>query len=112
MRENRIFANANAKTQISFAVTVKLISAFVIATQIEQSLFFLNPKFQASSHVLWMYSPVCVGPGRKPRRPVFLTTRLIYNWLVSDLVGNAEDRFSCDLAHLISNFRSFTVVAF
>ena len=31
----------------------------------------LNPKFQASSHLLWMYSPVCVGPGQKPRRPVF-----------------------------------------
>ena len=31
----------------------------------------LNPKFQASSHLLWLYRPVCVGPGRKPRRPVF-----------------------------------------
>ena len=38
---------------------------------IVQSLFFLNPKFQASSHLLWLYSPVCVRPGRKPRRPVF-----------------------------------------
>ena len=36
-----------------------------------QSLFFLKPKFQASSHLLWLYSPVCVGPGQKPRRPVF-----------------------------------------
>ena len=39
---------------------------------------YLNPKFQASSHLLWMYSPVSVGPGRKPRRPVFLITRFIY----------------------------------
>ena len=31
----------------------------------------LSPKFQASSYLLWLYSPVCVGPGRKPRRPVF-----------------------------------------
>ena len=33
----------------------------------------LLPKseIQASSHLLWLYSPVCVGPGRKPRRPVF-----------------------------------------
>ena len=37
---------------ISFAVTVKLISAFVFATRIVQSLYFLNPKFQASSHLL------------------------------------------------------------
>ena len=29
-------------------------------------LFFLNPKFQASSLLLCLYSPVCVGPVRKP----------------------------------------------
>ena len=61
------------KTQISFAVDAKLISAFVFATYIVQSesLYFLNPKFQASSHLLRLRSPVCVGPGREPRRPVF-----------------------------------------
>ena len=52
-------------------LTAKLISAFVFATRIAESLFFLNPKFQASIHLLWLYRPVCVGPGRKPRRPVF-----------------------------------------
>ena len=35
-----------------------------------RSLYFLNSKFQASDH-LWLYSLVCVRPGRKPRRPVF-----------------------------------------
>ena len=64
-------AYAKTKTQISFAVTAKLISAFVFATWIVQSLYFLNPKFQASSHLMWLYSLVCIGPGRKPRRPVF-----------------------------------------
>ena len=54
-----------------FCITAKLISAFVFATRIVQSLYFLNPKFQASSHLLWLYSLVCIGPGRKPRRPVF-----------------------------------------
>ena len=49
------------QTQISFAV-----SAFVFATYIVQSFFFLNPKFQASSHLLWLHSLVCFGPGRKP----------------------------------------------
>ena len=68
---NRLFAYAKTKTQISFAVTAKLISAFVFATRLVQSLYFLIPKFQASSHLLWLYSPVCVRPGRKPRRPVF-----------------------------------------
>ena len=65
------FAYAKTKTQISFAVTAKLISAFVFATRIVQSLYFLNPKFYASRHILWQYSPVYIGPGRKPRRPVF-----------------------------------------
>ena len=59
------------KTQISFAVTTKLNSAFVFATWIVHFLYYLNPKFQAFSHLLWLYSPVCAGPGRKSRRPVF-----------------------------------------
>ena len=77
--ENWIFAYGKTKTQISFTVTVKLIfavtakliSVFVFATRIVQSLYLLNPKFRASSHLLWLYSPVCVGPGREPRRSVF-----------------------------------------
>ena len=28
-------------------------------------LLFFNPKFEASNHLLWLYSPVCVRPGRK-----------------------------------------------
>ena len=47
-----------------------LISAFVFATRIVQSLYYLYPKLQASSHLLWLYRPVCVRPGRKPRRRV------------------------------------------
>ena len=55
------FAYAKTKTQIS---------AFDFPTQIvQQSL--LNPKFQASSYLLLLYSPACVRPGRKPRIPVF-----------------------------------------
>ena len=48
-----------------------MISAFVFAVRIVKSLYLLNPKFQASSQVLCLNSPVCVGPGRKHRRPVF-----------------------------------------
>ena len=65
------FSYAKTKTQISCAVTAQLISAFVLAIRIVQSIYFLNPKFQASSHLLWLYSLVCARPGRKPRRPVF-----------------------------------------
>ena len=41
------------------------------AIRIVQSLYYLNPKYQASNHLLSQYSLVCVGPGRKPQRPVF-----------------------------------------
>ena len=34
-------------------------------------LLLSKSKFQASSNLVWMYSRVCVGPGRKPQRPVF-----------------------------------------
>ena len=44
----------------------KLISVFVFATRIVQFLFYLNPKFQASSSFLCLYRSVCVGPVRKP----------------------------------------------
>ena len=66
--------------------TAKLISAFVFATRIVQSLFFLNPKFQISSHLLWLCSSVCVGPGRKPD-----------NW------------FSHDAAHMSASVLCFSV---
>ena len=59
-------AYAKTKTQISFAVTAKLISAFVFTTWIVQSLYFLNTNFQASSHLQWLYSLVCVIPGQNP----------------------------------------------
>ena len=45
---------------------IKNISGFVFATRIVQFLFYLNPKFQASSSFLCMYRSVCVGPVRKP----------------------------------------------
>ena len=64
--ENQQSALAKTKAQISFAVTAKLISAFVFATRIVQFLLYLTPKFQASSSFLWLYRSVCVGPGRKP----------------------------------------------
>ena len=47
-------------------VTAKLISAFVFATPIVQFLFFLYPKFQASSLLQYLHIPVCVRHGRNP----------------------------------------------
>ena len=47
-------------------MTAKLISAFDLASLIVQFLYFLNPKFPVSSHLLCLYSLVYVGPGRNP----------------------------------------------
>ena len=41
-------------------------SAFVFATWIVQYLYFINLKFQASSHLQQLYSLVCVRPGQNP----------------------------------------------
>ena len=60
------FAHAKTVAQISFAVTAKLISAFVFTTGIVQFFYFLNPKFPASSHLLFLYSSACVRPVWKP----------------------------------------------
>ena len=61
-QENQQNAWAKTKAQISSAVTAKLINAFVFATWIVLFLYFLNPKFQASSHLLCLCSSVWVEP--------------------------------------------------
>ena len=73
MRKPMFCIYVKTKTQINFAVTPKLMDTFFLLNSL-QPPNFLNPKFQASSHLLLLYSPVCVGPGGKPRK---LTTRLI-----------------------------------
>ena len=59
-REKTCFLHVRkAKLQISCAVTAQLISTFVFAT-------WINPKFQVSSHLQWLYSLIYVGTGQKP----------------------------------------------
>ena len=69
--ENRDADRLRGNREADQRVTAELVGAFVFATRIVQSLYFLNPKFQASNHLLSQYRLVCVGPGRRPRRPVF-----------------------------------------
>ena len=78
--KNQRFAYAKAKTQISIAVTAKLISAFVFATWIIQYLFFLNTKFSACSHLQWLYSLVCVRPGQNPH--CWFSRVAAHRWIV------------------------------
>ena len=37
---------------------------------------FLKIKIYASSHLLWVYSPVCIGPGKKKTKIGFVVTWL------------------------------------
>ena len=85
--ENQRSAYAKTKTQISFAVAAKLISAFVFATLIVQYLFFLNTKFQASSRLQWLHTA----------------------WFVSDLVRNHIVGFSHVAAHVFSGVISMAI---
>ena len=87
VRKSVFLHMAKTKTQISCTVTAQLISAFVFAIWIVQSLYYLNPKFQASCHLLWLYSPVFVGPSWKPRRSIF-SQRGSFNVLPADESGN------------------------
>ena len=100
----------------------KLIPAFVFTSWIVQFLYFLKTKFQASSHLLWMYSLVCVRPGGKPRRLVFshhgsycfllvLKTRYIM-YLIFDvfckLVWYKTDEMLCQKRYKVFNpFRNW-----
>ena len=101
---NQQSAYAKTKTQIRFEVTVKLIIAFVFATQTVQFLYFLNPKFPAISHLLCLYRSVCVRAGRKPHRWfshdmaqfILLDKCLLYP-------GKTLTTFSPDAVHITPN---------
>ena len=43
------------------SVIAQLISVFVFATKKVHSVYFLNPKFQVPSNLLWLHGLVCVG---------------------------------------------------
>ena len=58
----------------------------VFATRIVQSLFFLNPKFQASNHLLWLHRSVCVGPGLNPKLLIFSCSSSNQNFKLLALV--------------------------
>ena len=66
-KTSNLYMCQNKDTGQLCSVTAQVISAFVFLTQIVQSLFYLNTKFQASSLLEWLYRPVCVRPGPKPK---------------------------------------------
>ena len=109
---------------MSMQSNVQLISAFVFTTQIVQYLFILNQNLQASCHLLWLYSSVCVQPGWKPELDLmymkhYAPNRCLYI-MVAKLrtgVGNAEtphlqncsviiSKENCRYFNMITNFQS------
>ena len=85
-------------------MTAKLISAFVFAARIVQPLYFLNTKFQASSHLVWSYSLDCVGPGRKPRSPVFSRRGSFINYQVDAiLITDPAAHVTAGCGYIVSN---------
>ena len=57
MRKPAFCICGKTKAQISYVVTVKLISVFVFATYMYmvQCLYLINPKFQTANHLLWLF---------------------------------------------------------
>ena len=51
--EDQLRGNREADQRLCFGYT-------------DSTIPLLNQKFQASSHLLWLYSPVYVRPGQKP----------------------------------------------
>ena len=102
------FAYAKTKVQISCAVTAQLISAFVFATEIVQPLYFLNLKLQACSHLQWLYSPVCVGPGRNPEDRFFMA-RLILFCFCEELPVNIDLSVLGKKVHFASDLWKFSL---
>ena len=78
---------AKTEAQISFTVTAKLISAFVFATRIVQPFFYSSPKFQASSHLLRLYTARFVSDMFGNHIVGFLMTRLTYGTLMDSQVS-------------------------
>ena len=74
--------------------TDQLRGNYVFVTRKVQSLY---PKFQAYSHLIWLRSPVCVRPGRKPQKPVFAQRGSYKNGYFEDLKTKGVDQMCCYL---------------
>ena len=60
--KNRMYMDTiiGENQHLAYAKTMVQISTYVFASLTVQCLYFLNPKFPASSHLLWLLRLVCV----------------------------------------------------
>ena len=70
MQPDLLLSDRQIKVQISCVDTSEHLFRY-IDSYIVHSLYLLKLTFQASSHILWLYSPVCIGSGRNPRTQTF-----------------------------------------
>ena len=89
VKKNLHFAYVKTKTQISCAVCAADQHRWFHYTDSTIPPLPIYTKFQASSHLLWLYSLVCVG-----------------------LVGTPQDRFSHNEAHFVILLLFFFTVCF
>ena len=76
------FATVKTKVQISCAVIAQLISTFVFASWIVQSLSFVNPKFRVSKPASVVVQPGLCRTWSEIHIVDFLMRRLIWLWTV------------------------------
>ena len=90
-------------------------SAFVFTTRIVQFLFFLNPKFKASSLLLGLYRSFCVRPCWKPQRPVFSCHGSYqndpYDFINTDVHYDKVSRHTSNCSLLLENSINFIVLS-
>ena len=66
-----LFAYMKTKVQINCTLTAA--DQHLCFRYTDSTIHILrDPKFQVSSHLLWLHSPVCVGPGQNPAKTGFL----------------------------------------
>ena len=106
---DQLYSYAKTKAQISCAVTALLICTFVFTTRIVQFLFYLYPKFQDSSFFLWVYRPVCVGPGQKSRKPVF-SRRGSYDQIAKSVVIERDHQLTVQMIQVHMKALSIEIV--
>ena len=92
------FTYAKTKVLISCAVTAQLISTFVFASRRIVQSFFLYPKLQSSSLLLWLYKPVHINLVRNPEEGFLMlwlnrfsgAASLLMTLIVIKPLGDAE----------------------
>ena len=98
----------------------QLIGGFFVFAPYQYNHCFKNPKYNLSSHLMWLHSPICVGPGRRPEysffsRRVSLNSRCSLDCRLISVVDVKFDRpFQLIIPHfylmLICNTRFYLML--